>query len=210
MECITNWRKRFGWESIKAQYNCCNGDARLRRRRLVPECEPRGADLVKPAQKLKCQSHFLRCYAPRCLSDGVTVGLNRGRVRRSRTPPGERIGRHKGGVPHRMSLKVRKRAFGSKRLVEGNPCRMGYLQWHRSLGYARRFPRVESFGRGFDSRHLHHFPPLCRKVVSDFSAQLFSFSQLIWGTILKIYNGSHIWPLNTIISFFLSCYHSSF
>jgi len=45
------------------------GDDRLRRERLVPECEPRGAELVKPAQKIKCQQHFLRCYAPRCISD---------------------------------------------------------------------------------------------------------------------------------------------
>jgi hypothetical protein len=46
------------------------GDDRLRRERLVPECEPRGADLVKPAQKIKCQSHFLRRNAPRCLIRG--------------------------------------------------------------------------------------------------------------------------------------------
>ena len=43
------------------------GDARLRRRRLVPNGEPRGADLVNSAHKLKCQSHKLRCYAPRRL-----------------------------------------------------------------------------------------------------------------------------------------------
>jgi hypothetical protein len=45
------------------------GDDRLRRERLVPECEPSGAELVNSAQKLKCQSHFIRCYAPRCISD---------------------------------------------------------------------------------------------------------------------------------------------
>ena len=28
---------------------------------------PRGAELEKSAQKIKGQSHFLRCYAPRCL-----------------------------------------------------------------------------------------------------------------------------------------------
>ena len=43
------------------------GDARLRRERLAPECEPRGAELEKSAQKIKCQPHFLRRYAPRCL-----------------------------------------------------------------------------------------------------------------------------------------------
>ena len=43
------------------------GDDRLRRKRLVPECEPRGADLVKSVQTIKCQPHFLRRYAPRCL-----------------------------------------------------------------------------------------------------------------------------------------------
>jgi len=130
---MTNPKPGESWKCnrpqwVKAQYNKCTGDARLRRRRLVPECEPSGADLVKPAHKLKCQPHFLRCNAPRRLGDGVTAGLNRGRVRRSRTPPGEWIGRNKGGVPHRMSLKVRKRTFGSKRLVEGNPCRLGYLR----------------------------------------------------------------------------------
>jgi len=30
------------------------GDDRLRRERLVPECEPSGAELVKSAQKIKC------------------------------------------------------------------------------------------------------------------------------------------------------------
>jgi len=45
------------------------GDDRLRRERLVPECEPSGAELVNSAQKIKCQSHFIRCYAPRCISD---------------------------------------------------------------------------------------------------------------------------------------------
>ena len=45
------------------------GDDRLRRRRLIPGCKPRGADLVKSVQKLKCQSHFLRCSAPRCISE---------------------------------------------------------------------------------------------------------------------------------------------
>src|SRR5512145_2407874 len=55
-----------------------SGDDRLRRERLVPECEPRGADLVNSAQKIKCQSHFLRCYAPRCISDNITaVALRR-------------------------------------------------------------------------------------------------------------------------------------
>jgi len=50
------------------------GDDRLRRERLVPECEPRGAELVNSAQTIKCQSHFLRCYAPRCISDNITAG----------------------------------------------------------------------------------------------------------------------------------------
>ena len=52
-----------------------SGDDRLRRERLVPECEPRGAELVNSAQKIKCQSHFLRCYAPRCISDNITAVL---------------------------------------------------------------------------------------------------------------------------------------
>src|SRR5215207_9438182 len=51
------------------------GDDRLRRERLVPECEPRGTELVNSVQKIKCQSHFLRCYAPRCISDDITVAL---------------------------------------------------------------------------------------------------------------------------------------
>jgi hypothetical protein len=39
-------------------YNfCVLGDDWLRRLRLVPDCEPRGADLVKPAQNFKCQKH---------------------------------------------------------------------------------------------------------------------------------------------------------
>ena len=58
------------------------GDDRLRRERLVPECEPSGAELVKSAQKFKCQPHFLRCYAPRCISDDITVW----RLRASRPP----------------------------------------------------------------------------------------------------------------------------
>ena len=33
------------------------------------ECEPSGADLVKSAQKIKCQQHFLCCHASRCISD---------------------------------------------------------------------------------------------------------------------------------------------
>ena len=44
-----------------------SGDARLRRERLAPKCEPIGAELEKSAQKIKSQSHFLRRYAPRCL-----------------------------------------------------------------------------------------------------------------------------------------------
>ena len=43
------------------------GDARLRRERLAPDCEPRGADLENSAQNFKCQPHFLCCYAPRRL-----------------------------------------------------------------------------------------------------------------------------------------------
>ena len=31
------------------------GDDRLRREKLAPDCEPRGADLVNSAQKIKCQ-----------------------------------------------------------------------------------------------------------------------------------------------------------
>ncbi len=45
-----------------------SGDDRLRRERLVSDCEPRGTDLDKSVQKNKCQSHKqLRCYASRCL-----------------------------------------------------------------------------------------------------------------------------------------------
>jgi len=32
-------------------YYLCTGDARSRREKLVPDCEPRGTDLVKSVQK---------------------------------------------------------------------------------------------------------------------------------------------------------------
>ena len=37
---------------MDSRYNTSIGDDRLRRRRLVPDCEPRGADLVKSVQKI--------------------------------------------------------------------------------------------------------------------------------------------------------------
>lgn len=40
-------------EVILSRYNrFAIGDDRLRRRRLVPDCEPRGADLVNSAQQI--------------------------------------------------------------------------------------------------------------------------------------------------------------
>jgi len=33
------------------------GDDRFRRERLVPKCEPSGAELVNSAQTIKCQQH---------------------------------------------------------------------------------------------------------------------------------------------------------
>ena len=86
-----------------------NGDDRLRRERLFPECEPRGAELVNSAQKIKCQPHFLCCYAPRCISD-----LHNSRPPQMRPrPPApisarDRPGRDKRGVPYAMLLNVRK------------------------------------------------------------------------------------------------------
>src|SRR5215212_5349121 len=68
---------------------CEPGDDRLRRERLVPECEPRGAELVNSAQKIKCQSHFIRCYAPRCISDNITAGACGRHVRRHLPPLGD-------------------------------------------------------------------------------------------------------------------------
>jgi hypothetical protein len=47
-----------------------------------------GAELVNSAQKIKCQSHFLRCYAPRCISDNITAGAYGRHVRRHLSPPG--------------------------------------------------------------------------------------------------------------------------
>jgi hypothetical protein len=52
---------------IRLCYNECSGDDRLRRERLVPDCEPRGTELVKSVQKIKCQKHLLRPPA-RCLT----------------------------------------------------------------------------------------------------------------------------------------------
>ena len=46
-----------------------HGDARSRRERLVPDCEPRGTDLVKSVQNNKCQSHKLRYSSSRCISE---------------------------------------------------------------------------------------------------------------------------------------------
>jgi hypothetical protein len=50
-------------------YNYHAGDDRLRRKRLVPECEPRGTDLVNSVQTIKCQSHSICCSPARCLSE---------------------------------------------------------------------------------------------------------------------------------------------
>ena len=85
-----------------------SGDDRLRRERLVPECEPRGAELVNSAQKIKCQSHFLRCYAPRCISDNITAGAYGRHVRRHRPPPGDGPGATMVRVLHKTLLNVLK------------------------------------------------------------------------------------------------------
>lgn len=78
-----------------------HGDARLRRERLTPDCEPRGAELEKPAQNYKCQPHFLCCSSARCISEQESSGPSEeGPVRLSRSPAGDRIGRKKAGVPH--------------------------------------------------------------------------------------------------------------
>jgi len=45
-----------------------HGDARSRREKLVPDCEPRGTDLVKSVQNNKCQSHKLRNPSFSCIS----------------------------------------------------------------------------------------------------------------------------------------------
>ena len=42
---------------VPACYNYFTGDDWLRRERLGPDCESRGADLVKSAQNFKCQPH---------------------------------------------------------------------------------------------------------------------------------------------------------
>jgi len=56
-------------ETTKMGKASLHGDDRLRRERLFPECEPSGAELVNSAQNIKCQPHFICCYAPRCISD---------------------------------------------------------------------------------------------------------------------------------------------
>src|SRR5258708_14093799 len=127
------------------------GDDRLRRERLVPECEPSGADLVNSAQKLKCQQHFIRCYAPRCISETITASLL---VEAAST----------GTVLHRVTDWARQRwsaahhsARCAKDIADSRrvTCPLRSLRRQTSAGYARRFPWVDSFGRGFDSRHLH-------------------------------------------------------
>jgi len=86
-----------------------NGDDWLRRERLFPECEPRGAELVKPAQNIKCQTHFLCCYASRCISD---MHNSRSPLMRSRplvsNPVRDKTGRDKYGVPRITPLYARK------------------------------------------------------------------------------------------------------
>ncbi len=74
---------------------------RSRRGRLVPDCESRGADLVKSVQKIKCQqSHFLRCNAPRCLiSEAAEPQMTfSGHVHLHRTADRSQSGRHKVSV----------------------------------------------------------------------------------------------------------------
>ena len=39
-------------------YNEFTGDDRLRRERLVPDCEPRGAELVKSVQNLSAENTY--------------------------------------------------------------------------------------------------------------------------------------------------------
>jgi hypothetical protein len=81
--------------------NPSSGDDWLRQERLAPECEPRGADLDNSAQKIKCQPHFLRRYAPRCLIRSRELTGPSLRGRRSPLPfPSRRVsGRQNGGVP---------------------------------------------------------------------------------------------------------------
>jgi hypothetical protein len=71
------------------------GDDRLRRERLVPECEPSARRTRKLSAKFKCQSHFIRRYAPRCISEIVTVDILGCHVRRHRTLPGDGSGETK-------------------------------------------------------------------------------------------------------------------
>ena len=136
------------------------GDDRSRRERLAPDCEPRGADLVKSAQKHKCQPHSIRCTAPRCISESNSADpQERDHVRPHRTLTGRGIGRDKVRVPHaRTPLGMRKR--GSRVPADSGWrffCRLKSHRRNVDVDYARRYSRDESFGLGFDSRHLHLF-----------------------------------------------------
>ena len=120
------------------------GDDRLRRKRLVPECEPSGADLVNSAQNLKCQSHFICCSARRCISDEMTAMAPCAMRPPASSSTWGRTGRNNGGVLRTTLLSVLKT---SRWLPGYQPA--GIPAVKKSAGYARRFSRVESFGRGF-------------------------------------------------------------
>ena len=72
-----------------------HGDDRLRRERLVPECEPSVRRTRKLSANFKCQSHFIRRYAPRRLGEIVTDDILGCHVRRHRPPPGDGSGETK-------------------------------------------------------------------------------------------------------------------
>jgi hypothetical protein len=143
--------KASGDTSQYGQGSPISGDDRLRRERLVPECEPRGAELVNSAQKIKCQSHFLRCYAPRCISDDITAVAPR-----RHASAGTFLRRVTDRAKQWWSAAYDATTYAKDQwLVAESSCRTRPLRRQTSTDYARRFPRVESFGRGFNSRHLH-------------------------------------------------------
>ena len=115
----------------------------------------------KLSAKFKCQTHFLCCYAPRCISDEQ---ISRSPLMRSRPPdPSSTLGKDWASqwmeCRRECRLLCERWTFGSLRLAAGQNCPLSDSQWQTPTGYARRFPRAESFGRGFDSRHLHSNGP---------------------------------------------------
>ena len=67
--------------------------------------------LVNSAQKNKCQTHTLRCYASRCLSDSIVVGLSTRPVHLYPPSSGHRTGRRKDEVPHGNATNCVKEGF---------------------------------------------------------------------------------------------------